>query len=172
MTLNCWSLSGRWGLTLNLSAMSFKDVVGKNEENKTSSNRYNPPHVHNCNSKAASNFCCFRLGYMSLPLGSCRSYKNRLSELLSLTNTKPNSFPEMKTWLAGLQKKKLQSKKGKIFCGRARVTQRPSSCFWRRTGRAGGVEQALSSIHSSAVFGALWFKGGERSQQLFASVTF
>lgn len=81
--------------------MSFKDVVGKNEENKISSNRYNLLYVYNCNLKVASNFCCFRFGYMSLLLGSCRFYKNCLSELLSLINIKLNFFFEMKMWLVG-----------------------------------------------------------------------
>lgn len=88
---------------------------------------------NNCHSKAVSNFCFSRWGYLRLPQGRNLSFKNHLSELFSYMDMNPNSFPEIKSWLKRRKITKTTTKT--LGQKRTSVTQRPNGCFWKTVGR-------------------------------------
>lgn len=83
-------------------------------------------------SKVVSDFCFSRCGHLSLPLGRTLFFKSHLRELFSYMDTNPNSFPDTDVAQKG-EKTTTMTTSG---LGRARVTQRPNSCFQKMVGRA------------------------------------
>lgn len=97
------------------------------------------------------------------------SCKSHLTKPVSCTNTKPNSFPDMKTWFKRLasKKKKTSERKREDFLWKSQGHPEAKQLLLEKS-REGTEGQGRHYLLSATALGTLWFKGGERSWQLFS----
>ena len=146
------------GHRMNLRTLGFRDLVGKRWRKRNSRNTpTRHPHITVPHKQWAISvsFDSVTRVYCWGDFSSAKA--TEMSYFVTQRQSQVGSFPDTKTWLRSFQNR-LQGGKGKIFCARGRVTQRPRSWFCRGWGGHTGAGQALFSLLSSTALGTLWCK--------------